>query len=474
MTGKSFPLIALLITFLAACAPQRPAPPHDFELPTMQPVIEEPQRTPPQPTVESQVVDQATAEPRPAAWPTAEPLPTSTLQVSTLISYESLANMIYGTSFTEGGQALLHNGRYLERSGPGSAATIVSLSDEVTYGGLNGMPVAAVVLSNALEDGDPTYSLHIVGLQDDEPVEIASTLLENSAQIDTVIIANNQVAVELVTAGPADPSCCPTQLVVQLYQLHGSELVQTANEVVGAVPTVLPDDPSDEQYFGDAETDPFIESDSESTDEVESEPDAAVADAVEIEEQIPPLPEPLQPGSAVALVEGGITLAAYDVGATWRWNVRPPQMDSQDTGQQIYPSHLLITFDNEDLQEVLAGSGRRLQIYPLQDYVAMNEAAGRDEIQRQVTRLWQLVNLAGGTQPPPRGEMPLLPPPNSLLKDWTQFSHQGFAGGQGVRYVTDSTAVQGGRRLDADLLLPGFDGGRPLLCFAAVAHERRN
>ncbi len=50
--------------------------------------------------------------------------------------------------------------------------------------------------------------------------------------INSLTIENNQVVVDMITQGPDDPMCCPTQQVVVAYELQDGELVQV--EPVGA------------------------------------------------------------------------------------------------------------------------------------------------------------------------------------------------------------------------------------------------
>lgn len=65
-----------------------------------------------------------------------------------------------------------------------------------------------------------------------EPVNVATTLLGDRVQINSVDIAGNEIIVDMVNQGPEDAMCCPTQHVVQTYELQGEELVQTSSRVV--------------------------------------------------------------------------------------------------------------------------------------------------------------------------------------------------------------------------------------------------
>ena len=47
-------------------------------------------------------------------------------------------------------------------------------------------------------------------------------------QIKGLSVAGNEIVVEMVTHGPDDAMCCPTQDTVQTYALEGQELVKTS------------------------------------------------------------------------------------------------------------------------------------------------------------------------------------------------------------------------------------------------------
>jgi hypothetical protein len=53
-------------------------------------------------------------------------------------------------------------------------------------------------------------------------------------QVQSLTIADGQISVTMLTHGPDDPMCCPTQEVQQTYELQENKLVQTAGEVIGS------------------------------------------------------------------------------------------------------------------------------------------------------------------------------------------------------------------------------------------------
>jgi heat shock protein HslJ len=137
-----------------------------------------------------------------------------------------LANAEYQSEYVPSGTVKLDNGEYREPAAPGSATEIVvQLTGYIAYGELNGQPVAAVVLVTNPGGSGNFYDLAVMVDVNGSPVNIASISLGDRVQINGIAIENNAVVVDMVTHGPDDPMCCPTQHVVNTYALHGDQLV---------------------------------------------------------------------------------------------------------------------------------------------------------------------------------------------------------------------------------------------------------
>ncbi len=145
-----------------------------------------------------------------------------------------LAGATYQSEFTQDGTATLVNGEYSEAAAPGSATeTKVRLMQEYTeYGELNGQPVAVTVLVTDPGGSGTFYSMHVMTNQEGQPVNVASTSLGDRVQINSITVANNQIVVDMVQAGPDDPMCCPSQQVIKTYEVQGDQLVEVSSEVV--------------------------------------------------------------------------------------------------------------------------------------------------------------------------------------------------------------------------------------------------
>ena len=60
------------------------------------------------------------------------------------------------------------------------------------------------------------------------------------------------------------------------------------------------------------------------------------------------------------------------------------------------PPHILLTFDGESPDEVLANQGRRLYIFPTQAYINLYQSQDNPIVAQQVARLEQLIAEADG------------------------------------------------------------------------------
>jgi heat shock protein HslJ len=147
-----------------------------------------------------------------------------------------LRNMTYNIDVTQSGTASLTDGEYREQAAPGSATeTVVSLTDFESYGTLSNGEQAAAVLLTADPGGSGTFFyLSIVVEGDGEPVNTATILLGDRVQVNSLDIADGNIVVDMITHGPDDPMCCPTQHVVQTYELQDAGLVLTSTDVLGS------------------------------------------------------------------------------------------------------------------------------------------------------------------------------------------------------------------------------------------------
>ncbi len=119
--------------------------------------------------------------------------------------------------------------------GGASRPTVTFIDSPIAYGDVTGDGQAeAVVLLAENSGGSGTFVyMAVLANQDGRPVNLATTLLGDRAQVDSMTVENNQVVVDMVQAGPDDPMCCPSQQVIKRFELQGDQLVELSSEIVG-------------------------------------------------------------------------------------------------------------------------------------------------------------------------------------------------------------------------------------------------
>ncbi len=146
------------------------------------------------------------------------------------LTVEALMNTDYHSEWPADGVAELKDGQYEEEIVPGAASklVIVVYPDMYAFGDLNGDGVddAAVVLATSAGGSGTFISLEAVVNERGTPKHVASAQLGDRARINSLVIESGTVTVNLVTHGPNDPMCCPTQEASQEYKLQGDALVQ--------------------------------------------------------------------------------------------------------------------------------------------------------------------------------------------------------------------------------------------------------
>jgi len=181
------------------------------------------------PTSQVIVMPTFTATPVP---PTATPVPpTATPVPQVALDVEALENLEYRSEWTASGTAPLTDGEYSEAAAPGSATKNVTKLYKAAFGDTtDGQPFAAVILVTDPGGSGTFYDLAAVAVQDGKLAHVASAFLGDRVKIESLVVENGEVVVEMVKQGPDDPMCCPTQRVVERYALQ-NELVQVSSEI---------------------------------------------------------------------------------------------------------------------------------------------------------------------------------------------------------------------------------------------------
>lgn len=156
------------------------------------------------------------------------------------VGVDTLKNIAYQSDWTKEGTAPLVDGEYSEPAAPGSATkTVVKLHDRMAFGyTADGQQLAAAVLVTDPGGSGTFYELAAIAFQDGKPQHVASALLGDRVQIQSLALQDGEIVVEMIAQGPNDPMCCPTQHVVERYVLQGEELAQVSSEVAADAPDI--------------------------------------------------------------------------------------------------------------------------------------------------------------------------------------------------------------------------------------------
>jgi len=133
----------------------------------------------------------------------------------------AIRNAEYHIDFGAVKRVTLVDGRFYDPANHVSVTLMQTLP-----GDLNGDRAEdAVVLigSSAGASGSFTHLVPVLN-RGGRAVTGTATLLGDRIQLQAVSLGDRTVVIEMVTQGPRDPMCCPTQQVRQSYRLQGDSL----------------------------------------------------------------------------------------------------------------------------------------------------------------------------------------------------------------------------------------------------------
>ena len=140
---------------------------------------------------------------------------------------ETLANLTYPAEGSEQGYVTLTDGEYMH-AGEDYRLSLTLRPEYTIWGDLDGDDDSDAVVVTVLSGGGSGkfYELHAV-LDDDGAATVVGTALlgDRVGILNMGIDGAGGIVTEIVTHGPADPLCCPTQDVVRTYRLDAGELV---------------------------------------------------------------------------------------------------------------------------------------------------------------------------------------------------------------------------------------------------------
>mgnify|MGYP000616253813 CR=1 FL=1 len=112
----------------------------------------------------------------------------------------------------------LVGGRYESRQLPFHLRTYIQLVESVTESGdLDGDGTPDAVGLLAVNGGGSGVFMFAVAMldRDGQPVQAGYEFLGDRVSVNRFIISNGRITVDMVTHGPNDPMCCPTQRIVR-------------------------------------------------------------------------------------------------------------------------------------------------------------------------------------------------------------------------------------------------------------------
>jgi hypothetical protein len=109
----------------------------------------------------------------------------------------------------------------------GASRPMVTFVEPMALGDLDGDGVddaAVLLVENSGGSGSFVYLAAILN-RGGKPENIATQLLGDRVQVQSLTIESGKIVVEALTHSPDDAMCCPTQESTQTYELQGNELV---------------------------------------------------------------------------------------------------------------------------------------------------------------------------------------------------------------------------------------------------------
>jgi heat shock protein HslJ len=161
--------------------------------------------------------------------------------VDPVLSLDSLRNAEYLSLHTRSGGASLADGSYREREVSGTASeVVVNLTRHIAYGQLDDRDAAAVVLVTQTGGTGVFYDLAVMVNLGGKAINLATLNLGDRVRIESLAIVEDEIVVDMVSQGPGDPMCCPTQSIVAHYSLVGTALIRKTATALAQVDTPPP------------------------------------------------------------------------------------------------------------------------------------------------------------------------------------------------------------------------------------------
>lgn len=138
------------------------------------------------------------------------------------LTLDMLKNGTYPSMWTQSGSVTLVDGIYTEPAAPDSAAlTAVTMNDVAAFGDLTGDGIddAAVLLTSSGGGTGQYVDLVLLVNANGLPIQVATYPLGDRVQVNSVVIQDSEVIVDMITHAEGDGACCPTLPVTKRFKL---------------------------------------------------------------------------------------------------------------------------------------------------------------------------------------------------------------------------------------------------------------
>jgi len=149
----------------------------------------------------------------------------SVVKVSPVVNETEFDNAEYSSLSVLKGKVKLSHGIFRTKAAKGSRSeTIVALTHHIASGKVDNKEGSAVVLVTTTGGKGFYYDLAFVTKEKGKLHNVATTPVGEQVIIKSLSIDKGQILIHMLKHKKKDPICCPTQDVMQRYELKGGKL----------------------------------------------------------------------------------------------------------------------------------------------------------------------------------------------------------------------------------------------------------
>lgn len=131
------------------------------------------------------------------------------------------------------GKMQLVEGKYEKKQGEGSTQRFTVGYMQSAFGDLNGNGVEDAVVTLWANTGGSGVFEYLIAMinENGAPKQIGIDFLGDRVKIEKLVVEGQQIIVSMLSQGPNDPSCCPTQKALRVYAVRNGSLVLLSETV---------------------------------------------------------------------------------------------------------------------------------------------------------------------------------------------------------------------------------------------------